>query len=173
MKFEEVLEKRRSIRKYDSKEVSPEALNTVLESIRWAPSWNNTQCWEVIVVKDPAQKEKPQGTLPKANPAWKSVMNAPVVLAICGKIGVSGYYTGQALTKFGDWYMYDLGLATQTLCLAARDQELGTVIIGTFDHDKAKEILAVPDKFELVSLVPIGYPAKISSAPSPVSTTLY
>ena len=61
--------------------------------------------------------------------------------------------------------MFDLGLFTQTLCLAAHNLGLGTVIVGLFDHDKAKNIVKVPDGYELVVLIPLGYPAKISSAP--------
>jgi nitroreductase len=34
------------------------------------------------------------------------------------------------------------------------------VIIGSFSHDKAKEILGIPDGYEAVSLIPLGYPAR-------------
>jgi nitroreductase len=68
-------------------------------------------------------------------------------------------------TKFGDWFMYDLGIATQSICLAAHGMGLGTVIIGLFDHEKAKAALNVPAGYELVSLIPLGYPAKVPSAP--------
>jgi len=49
-------------------------------------------------------------------------VNAPVVLVICGTKGLSGYYNGQASTEKGDWLMFDLGIAMQTLCLAAHAQ---------------------------------------------------
>ena len=78
-----IIKERRSIRKYQDKDVPEEALNQVLDSVRWSPSWANTQCWEVIVVKDPGIKEKLQGTLIK-NPATKAMVQAPVVLVICG-----------------------------------------------------------------------------------------
>ncbi|MCK4467468.1 MAG: nitroreductase family protein, partial [Desulfobacterales bacterium] len=104
-------------------------------------------------------------TISKGNPAAKSIVAAPVVLAVCGRLGKSGYYKDKVSTKFGDWYMFDLGLATQTICLAACDFGLGTVIVGLFDHDRAKEILNVPAGYELVVLIPMGYPAKIPSAP--------
>ena len=61
--------------------------------------------------------------------------------------------------------MFDLGLATQNLCLAAHACGLGTVILGLFDHNQAKTILKVPEGCELVSLIPMGYPAKRPSAP--------
>lgn len=163
--FMSIVKERRSVRKYEDKEIPRDLMEKVLESVRWAPSWANTQCWEVVVVKDGATKEKLKETVGPKNPATNAVSEAPAVLAICGKLGVSGYYKEQATTKFGDWFMFDLGLAVENLCLAAHQFGLGTVIMGMFDHDKAKEILSVPDGYEVVVLVPMGYPAKISKAP--------
>jgi len=161
----EVIKGRRSIRKYEDRAVSPEQLETVLEAVQWSPSWANTQCWEIVVVKDPAMKVALQETLAKGNPATKAVVDAPVLLAICGKLNSSGYYKDQVTTKFGDWFLFDLGIATQSLCLAAHDLGLGTVVVGLFDHDKARGILQVPAGYEVVALVPLGHPAKVSSPP--------
>jgi nitroreductase len=159
------IQERRSVRNYEDKDVPEELLNQVLEAVKWAPSWANTQCWEVVVVRDPAVKEKLQATLAKGNPAAKAIVNAPVVLAMCGKLQSSGYYKNEVTTKFGDWFLFDLGIATQNLCLAAHDAGLGTVIVGLLDHDKAAEVLGVPQGYELVVLVPLGYPSKVPSAP--------
>lgn len=163
--FMEIIKGRRSIRKYEDKEVPDEALNQVLEAVQWSPSWTNCQCWEVVVVKDQETKEKLQSAVAPKNPAIKAVAAAPVLLALCAKTGVSGYYNNEASTKFGDWYMFDLGIAAQSLCLCAHNLGLGTVIVGLLDHDKAGEILNVPDTHELTALIPLGYPAKISKAP--------
>ncbi len=163
--FMDVLKGRRSIRHYEEREIPEEVLSGVLEAVRWSPSWANTQCWEIVVVKDPSIKQKLQETLSKGNPATKAMIEAPVVAAVCGKLKSSGYYKDQVTTKFGDWFLFDLGIATQTLCLAAHDLGLGTVIAGLFDHDKAREILRAPEGFEVAVLVPMGYPAKPSSAP--------
>ena len=160
-----VIKGRRSIRKFQDRAVSEDKLNTILESIQWSPSWANTQCWEVIVVKDRANKESLHEAFITPNPGKKAVIQAAVVLAICGKLKNSGYYKGQAKTKFGDWFMFDLGIATQTICLAAHDLGLGTVIVGLFDQDKAKEALRVPEGYEVVTLIPLGYAAKGSAAP--------
>jgi len=161
----EIIKGRRSIRNFLDKEVPDAILNQVLEAVQWSPSWANTQCWEVVVVRKPELKQKLQETMSKGNPATKSIVEAPVILGICGKLESSGYYKGQVTTKFGDWFLFDLGLATQSLCLAAHDLGLGTVITGLFDHDKAREILQVHAGFELVSLIPLGFPAKGSGAP--------
>ncbi len=160
-----IIKGRRSIRRYQDKEPTEEQIRQLLESIQWSPSWANTQCWEVVVVKDKATKEKLKDTLAPGNPGSKGIMEAPVVFAICGRLKSSGYYKGQVTTKFGDWFMFDLGIATQSLCLTAFNLGLGTVVIGLLDHDKAKKVLGLGDDCELVSLIPIGYPAKESPAP--------
>ena len=162
----EIIKGRRSIRKYEDREVPKEALDQILEAVQWAPSWTNCQCWEVVVIRDTAIKEKIQATFPpKGNPAFKAIVQAPVLLALCAKAKTSGYYKGQAVTKLGDWMMYDLGLATQNLCLMAHSLGLGTVIAGLFDHQQAREVIQVPDGFELVTLIPLGYPAKVGNPP--------
>ena len=161
----EAIKGRRSIRKYQETEIPEAALRQLLESIRWSPSWANTQCWEVIVIRDAVIKEKLQDCFGPRNPAKKAMLQAPIIIGICGKLKVSGFYKDGADTKFGDWFMFDLGLATQNLCLTAHSLGLGTVIVGAFDHNRAKEILGVGPDFELVVLLPLGYPAKEASAP--------
>ena len=161
----EIIKERRSIRKYEEKDIPEELVNRVLDAVRWTPSWINTQCWEVVVVKDKTIKERLRATISKGNPAAKSIVAAPVVLAVCSRLGKSGYYKDKVSTKFEDWFMFDLGLATQNLCLMAHHLGLGTVIVGLFDHDRAGEILKVPTGYELVVLIPMGYPAKTPSAP--------
>jgi len=164
--FIKIVKERRSVRKYEEKDIPEETLDQVLESVLWAPSWANTQCWEVVVVKDPDVKEKLQATLPeKGNPARSAMVHAPVVLALCAKLKSSGYDKDQVTTKFGDWFMFDLGIVAQTLCLTAHSHGLGTVIVGLFDHDRGKAILGVPQGYELVTYIPIGYPAKKTEAP--------
>jgi nitroreductase len=161
----EAIKARRSIRKYRPDPVPEEELQSVLEALRWSPSWGNTQCWEIVVVKDPKVRSELAGTLPKGNPAASSMVNAPVVLVLCGIKGLSGYYSGQAATEKGDWLMFDLGIAMQTLCLAAHGLGLGTVVIGMFNHQKVADILKVPRSLEVMAMTPLGYPATSGRAP--------
>ena len=78
----EIIRERRSVRKYEDKPVPPEALETILEAIRWAPSWTNNQVWEVVVVQDAGIKERLQETIAPKNPATKAIVAAPIVLAL-------------------------------------------------------------------------------------------
>jgi len=48
---------RRSIRRYQDKEIPDNILNKVLEAARRAPSWANSQAWEIVVVKEQSIKE--------------------------------------------------------------------------------------------------------------------
>jgi nitroreductase len=161
----EAIKGRRSIRKYKPDPVPDEVLQKVFEGVRWSPSWANSQCWEVIVAKDPKIKSELATTLNKMNSAFSSMTDAPIVLVLCGKKGVSGFYKSRAATVKGDWLMFDTGLAMQNLCLAAHSLGLGTVIIGLFDHRKAEEILGVPQNVEVVAMTPLGYPAAEGMTP--------
>lgn len=162
----ECIRARRSVRKYKSEPVSREDLKKVLEALQWAPSWANTQCWEVVVVDDSETKSKLQACLPSGNPAYKAVVEAPYVIAICGRKGRSGFKKGSPMTVYGDWIAFDLGIASQNLCLAAKALGLGTVHIGLLDHQKAKEVLGLPEEIDLYELIPLGYPLEEPSGPA-------
>lgn len=161
----EAIKTRRSIRQYKDTPVTDEQLTTVLEAVQWAPSWANSQCWEIVVVKDPAVKEKLAETLSPGNPSTEAVKNAPVVIVACATKEKSGYYKGQPITVKGDWLMYDVGLAMQNLSLAAHAIGLGTVQIGAFNIEDAEKILGVPEGITVVAMTPLGVPAAESRAP--------
>ena len=165
MELMEAIKKRRSIRTYRIDEVPEELLTKVLEAARWAPSWANTQCWELIVVRDKEIKEKLAETLPPPNPARGALNTAPIIIVACGRKGKAGYYKEMATTVKGDWFMFDVALAMQNLTLAAHSLGLGTVHVGLFDSQKAEEILGVPEGVEVVEMTPLGYPEKEPSAP--------
>ncbi len=165
MDLMEAIKGRRSIRKYKPDPVPEEVFRTVMEAVRWSPSWANTQCWEVIAIKDPTVKSELATVLPKGNPAISSMTEAPLVLVLCGRKGISGFYKGQMTTVKGDWLMFDTGIAMQSLCLAAHTLGLGTVVVGMFDHKKAEQILGVPGEVEVVAMTPLGYPATGGSTP--------
>ncbi|QGT98707.1 Nitroreductase [Candidatus Syntrophocurvum alkaliphilum] len=162
----ECIKTRRSIRRFTDQPIPDDVLTQLLEAIRWSPSWANTQCWEVVIVKEQASKEKLVELLTENNPATKGVLQAPLVVVVCGKKGISGFKRGEAQTVQGDnWYLFDAGIACQNLCLAAHSLGLGTVNIGSFDHKKTGEFLGLPEDIEPVEIIPVGYPAKEGKAP--------
>lgn len=162
--FMRILTTRRSIRKFRSDPIPDEMLSQVLEAVRWSPSWANTQCWEVVVVRDLERRTALKGTLGR-NPASEAIVQVPVVLVLCARLGRAGFKQGVPVTRFGEWFMYDLGICTQSLCLAAHSLGLGTVIVGSFAHEQVEKILGVPEGVQVVSMIPIGWPDHVPSAP--------
>lgn len=156
---------RRSIRKFKTDPIKDEDLAKLIDSVKWAPSWANAQPWEVIIVRDVEIKKKLADCLSKGNPARSATENAPIVFAMCGRFCKSGFYKDKAVTDLGDWMMFDLGIASQNLCLAAHSLGLGTVHAGYLDHKAANAILEMPENITVVELIPVGYPDQTPSAP--------
>ena len=162
----EAIKARCSQRRFKEGDIPEDVIADVLEAFRRAPSWANTQCWELILVRDKALKERiAKEVVGEGNPAFKGVTRAPVVIVALAKEGLSGFYQGNAVTDKGDWFMYDVGIAMQNLCLAAHAHGLGTVHVGAIDAKKAEEILEVPDGTRVVVLTPLGYPEKEGKSP--------
>jgi nitroreductase len=140
----EAIRKRRSIRKYQDREVENEKLDLLLEAARLAPSAKNKQNWKFIVVKDKKVKKQ----LVPACKNQKFVGEAPVVIA------------GIADPTVNKWYKIDMGIAFEHIALEAVELGLGTCWIGAFYEDQVKKVLNVPDELEVVVLITIGYPAE-------------
>ena len=97
----EAIRTRSSIRMFKTDPVSDSDMNVLLEAIQRCQSWANTQCWEVILVKDAGTKEKLKEIMSKGNPAGKGWMDAPVIVVFCAKNKASGYYRDQVTTNKG------------------------------------------------------------------------
>ncbi len=159
----EAIKTRRSIRKFSDQPVEPEKLQAVLEAVQQAPSWSNRQCWSLVVVQDQAIRTRISELSfvesffatygYKSNPAQKGLAQAPIVLVACADPQQSGDLRGE------QYYMADLGIASQNLMLAAHDLGLGSVFVGVFDEEQLKELLGIPTQIRIVGLFPLGYPA--------------
>ncbi len=163
--MDDIISRRRSIRRFQDRPVEPEKLSKIFEAAQMAPSWGNLQCWELVVVRAAEDKKALAALLSKKNPATKCTESAPVVIGVCGNPQRSGYYNNQQVTRYQHWFMYDLGLITQNICLKSCELGLGSVIVGSFDHQSVEKLLRVPAGIELVSLIPLGYPDHEPSAP--------
>lgn len=167
----EAISSRRSVRKFSDRPVEAEKLQAVLEAVRQSPSWANMQCWRLVVVQDPATKATiselsyvesffaPRGY--KFNPAMKGLAEAPVVIVACAVPEQSGELAGQ------QYYLTDIGVASENLMLAAHALGLGTVFVGVFDEEKLGELLEIPAGVRIVGLFPLGYPAGESKGGPP------
>jgi len=151
MDFLEVLLTRRSVRSYSSKAIDSKVLRTVLDAARMAPSANNVQPWRFIVVSDDNKRK----AIARISANQSFIAEAPVILVCCGKRYVDRW---SWLEK--NMYLVDTAIAIDHLALAARNQGLGTCWIGAFDHEDLKNLLKVPDGFDIIVLIPLGYPAR-------------
>ncbi len=163
--MEDLFTSRRSIRRFQEKTVEIEKIADLYEAARWAPSWGNQQCAELIVITEDGLKQKLSSLLSAKNPATKSVAKAPLLIAVCGAPIKSGFYKNKQVTRYANWFLYDLGIVTQNICLKAHELGLGSVIVGSFDHKEAEVLLGVPEQVELVSILAIGYPDHQPSPP--------
>ena len=150
MEVSEAIRKRQSIRAYEDKPVPEEKLNRVLEAARLAPSANNRQNWKFVVVKD-AQRRRELGM---AASRQSFVGEAPVIIAAVAT-EPKGIMTCEVPR-----YAVDLAIAVEHIALAAIVEGLGTCWIGSFSQKKVKEILGVPEKYQVVTLLPLGSPRR-------------
>lgn len=159
MEMKEAILTRRSVRRFTEDAVTDEELRQIFEVVRWSPSWANTQAWEFVVVRDRDLIAQVTGTYADKNPATKGSLAASALIAVCAKTGVSGCYGGKPSTRLDNWFMFDLGMATQTLCLTAHDMGLGTVVVGLMDHEACRKVIGLPDGYEVAAVIPLGRPA--------------
>jgi nitroreductase len=147
MEVSEAIQRRRSIRKYQKKSIPSDVLDDLLESMRLAPSSNNTQRWSVIVVTDEALRKK----LVPASGNQRFVGEC------------SAYLVG--VTEPGAYYStVDMTIALDHLTLRAVELGLGTCWIGDFEPDEIKKILGIPKEREVPICMTLGYPSQIPSA---------
>lgn len=162
MEIYDAINSRRSVRRYSEKPIEQDKLDRILDALRQSPTWANKQCPRYVIVTDAAHKARlselssleaimaPMGY--KSNPSKKALAEAPMVIVACADPAESGVMWGQ------DYYLVDVGIASQTLMLAARAEGLGTVFVGIYDEEQVKALLGIPESVRVVGLFPIGYP---------------
>ena len=142
----DVILSRRSIRKYEDKEIPQEILSQVLEAGRQAPSAVNRQPIRFVVVTDSQAKNELSKSL-----FAKHIKNAPMVIVGCAD---------EKSLLTGKWAVVDTTIALQNIVIAAWTFGIGSCWIGSFSEEKVKELLKIPDKWKVVALLTLGYPAE-------------
>ncbi len=158
------IEKRRSIRSFSDKPVDKITIQRLVSLAQLAPSWKNSQTTRFTAITDKSVLEDVCETLGDWN---KKIVNAaPVLMVVSAVTGRSGYSKDGAPTVYGEGYtFFDCGAAVENLCLAATDQDIGTVILGLFDPKMLKKIAHIPDGEEVLVLVACGYFENDAPAP--------
>lgn len=151
MEFYEVVESRRSIRRYKDNNVEKEKLYRILESSTAAPSWSCKHCWRFLIVDDMMTKNRIAECINGSNPAKPGLLEAPMVVVICA----DPVNAEEIDSK--EYYMADCGIAMEHFMLAAANEGLAACWIGLFDEDKMKSILDIPEPIRIVGVSPLGY----------------
>ena len=168
MDVKHCIETRRSIRKFEKKDVPQELLAQLVEAASYAPSWKNSQTvrYNAVYNRDNIQKIAEEAVL---GFEWnqKIISAAPVLMIVTTVDKRSGYERNGSFStsKGSHWQSFDAGLSVQNFCLAAHENGLGTVILGLFDEAKVLEILDLPEGESISALIPIGYPAEQPEMP--------
>jgi len=139
---------RRSIRRYETKDVPEEVLQQILEAGRQAPSAANRQPIRFVIVNDHDILENLCDNL-----LTRFVKYAPVAIVGCAD-------TKSLLT--GKWAVVDTTIAMQNMVIAAWALGVGSCWIGACNEEKVKELLKIPNKWRVVALITFGYPAEQS-----------
>lgn len=163
-----IIEERRSIRKFTEQSLGKEEIEQLIAKAAYAPSWKNCQPVRYIAVQDAAVKQKVADECVMGFAGNQAIIqNCPVLIVETIVHGRSGYERdGSCSTSKEDrWEVFDAGIAAQTLCLAAQEMWLGTVIMGIFDEQKLAETIALPDGQIAAALIAVGHPAVEPQAP--------
>jgi nitroreductase len=137
---------RRSIRRYNTKTIPEDILSQIFEAGRNAPSAANRQPIHFIIVNnEETKKELSKGMFNR------HIKDSPAVILGCADVN-------SALT--GKWAIVDTVIAMQNMVIAAWVLGVGSCWIGDFREEKVKELMKIPDKWKVVALVTLGYPAE-------------
>lgn len=149
MEFLELVKKRYSCRKFLEKEVEREKIEKVLEAGRLAPTAANFQPQRIFVITDKEKREA-------LKECTKFTFDAPVILAVCYDKTESWKrkYDG------ADEGIVDCSIVSTHMMLEIAELGLGSTWVASFDPEKAREILNIPEDLEIVNLLPFGYPAE-------------
>ena len=157
MEFNELIRVRRSVRAY-SAAPSHEELVRILTEAQQAPSWKNSQTTRWYVVESPEKHEEVRQALHAAN--QKKVPNAAMIVSTYVR-NIAGFTNGSPDNEVGNgWGAYDLGLHDAYLLLAAKNAGYDTLIMGLREADRIRDILAIPENEEILSVIAIGKPAE-------------
>jgi nitroreductase len=150
--IEELLKRRWSPRAFADRPVEPENLLSLWEAARWAASTANQQPWFFIVAtkQDEAEYARLLSCLRENNQQWAS--RAPVLMVSVAKLAFDA--NGQPNRHA----FHDVGLAVANLIMQATALGLGVHQMAGIYPDRVRELYGVPEDFEPVAGIVLGYP---------------
>jgi nitroreductase len=160
----ELISNRWSARAFSEKSVSDETLFSLFEAARWAASANNEQPWRYIYAKreDTEAFNKIIECLMPGNRPWAK---KAAVLMLCIVKTTFG-----AENKINTAAFHDAGLANANMMLQAVAHNMFGHMMGGFDKVKTKEIFSIPEGYETVLVIALGYLDKPETLEEPFKT---
>jgi len=140
---------RYSLRKFSPQAIEKDKLDKILEAGRISPTAVNFQPQRILVLDGEKVREK-------IEKSTKYAFNAPMYIIVCydketsWKRGYDGYDAGAI----------DASIVTTHMILQAAELGLGTCWVGSFDPAILSDELEIPESYEPVAILPIGYPAE-------------
>ena len=150
MEVKEAIEKRRSIRKYKSKDVGLSIVEKLLYYANLAPSAGNLQARDFIIVDDKELKKK----IARAAYNQEFVEEAPVLVVFCANLKRIAPYGERGKNLY---CIQDVAAAIQNFLLAALDEGLATCWVGAFDENEVSRLLGLPSEVRPVAIITLGY----------------
>lgn len=157
MEFQNLIESRRSVRKYADKEVTREQIEEIIRAAQEAPSWKNQQTSKYYCVLSKEKREEIRTTcFPSFNE--QRSLNAALIVTAYEKNNVGFDDNGQPINELGNgWGCYDLGLQNMIFMLKARELGLDTLVMGIRDGQKLRAALNIPENEEIGAVLALGY----------------
>ncbi len=147
----EVINRRRSIRKFKNMDIGKENVDILLNAAQAAPSAGNAQGRDFIIVTDKTIKRE----LVMAARNQHFIASAPVIIVAVANIKRSS-------SRYGDrgelYAVQDATASVMNIMLAATSTGLGTCWIGAFNEGMVIDILNIPMGERPIAMIPIGYP---------------
>ena len=158
----DLLSQRWSPRAFDSRPVEPGKLRSLFEAARWAASSYNAQPWTFIVgaKDDPANFQRVLECFVEFNQGWAK--HAPVVALSVARLKFD--HNGQPNRHA----YHDVGQAAANLALQATALGLQIHQMAGIDPQKARAIFAIPEGYDAVAGIALGYPGDPASLPDPL-----
>jgi nitroreductase len=158
--FIEIVRSRRSIRQCKPDPVNDDIIAKVIEAAKWAPNGNNTQPWEIVVIKDKHLIQQMEELVGEGyEPKFTQRFGAPVMLVILGDPRLSDMYPRGFIRE--EILHASLSAAIENMLLAATALGLGGgdwKTVPPVGAIKVKDFLGIPQFYVLKALIPLGYP---------------
>lgn len=158
----DLLRQRWSRRSFSQQPVEPEKLERILEAVRWSPSAFNGQPWRFLVATSaqPDEHAKLLSVLLEGNVAW--AQHAPVLMLAVAKL------TSDRDGSPNGWALYDTGQAAAHLTFQAAAEGVAVHQMAGFLPDKAREIYGIPDEYQTIAAIALGYPGDHGALPEAI-----